>query len=93
MYDPEPRDPEPEERTDSTAAMDLEMWTIYMNPSDHPGQFVARKFVIGSGSYVPTEDMMIDPSITPIRNAMEEKGLVRIVRDRDDDPVILEVWL
>lgn len=36
----------------------LSMWTVYEDPTDYPGEFVARRFVIGSGFSNPTTDLL-----------------------------------
>lgn len=71
----------------------LEVWTIYDHPRDFPTLYVARKFICESGRVRPTEDMMADPSIDRLREALAGMGLVALSRAGADDPLIVETWL
>ena len=69
------------------------MWTVYENPSDYPGKFVARKFVIGRGTFEPSlNDVHVADTLEAVRG-MIPVGLVCTRRQPDDDPCIVEVWL
>jgi hypothetical protein len=70
---------------------ELIIWTIYHNPSDYPGKYVARKFAI-TKDIVPTRDMFIADSLEEIR-AMLPPNLYCTSPLPGDDPVIVEVWL
>lgn len=67
----------------------MTVYTIYRNPSDFPGKFVARKF----------EDLVPDNRPTVVENILEEaraklpKGLFWTNRADNDDPSIVEVWI
>jgi hypothetical protein len=71
----------------------LEMWTIYFNPADHPGQFVTRRCWIGPGTITP------DPVRFRVGKTLEEArtfvpwGCERLDRDPADEPQIVEVWI
>lgn len=68
----------------------LSIWTIYDNPTDYPGKFVARRFE----GETPTASIVIADDIETIRNIMHfEFGLVKLMRHPSDDPKIVETWL
>ena len=66
----------------------LEIWTVYENPSDHPGKFVVRKFHLDQ----PTDVHHVEDTLEAARKHVPF-GLIRLPRSAGDDPVILEVWL
>jgi hypothetical protein len=67
----------------------LSIWTIYDHPADYPESFVARRW---EGDQ-PTTDIIVAPSLSVIRCAMERRNLHWLARHKSDDPVILESWL
>ena len=67
----------------------LSMWTVYRSPRDYPGKYVARRFELDR----PTMDVIVDDALDNVRALMERRGLYRLDRYPDDDPVIVEVWL
>jgi len=70
------------------------VWTIYQNPSDFPGLYVARPFDIGpDGSVTSGEAAMLATEIGPLRAEMETRGLYCVPRQPHDDPVVVETWL
>ena len=71
-------------------------WTVYFNPQDFPGQYVARRF----DGAEPTHDHYANEDITKVRDWVFEKvrkkgqGVPwRIDPEINDDPVIVEVWI
>jgi hypothetical protein len=70
----------------------LEIWTVYRNPKDYPGQFVARKCFATAPKPTVTTDMFVADSLDEI-HALLPRGLMRIPRYEADDPAIVEVWL
>lgn len=72
----------------------LELWTIYNNPSDCPGEFVARKWVVILGSNQPhaTNVTVKSKTLAKVRRKLPP-GLVRMPRDPSDDPGIVESWM
>lgn len=58
--------------------------TIYENPSDYPGQYVARVWDIDR----PTELVFAAPLLTTVLNAIPG-DFVAIPREPEDDPVIV----
>lgn len=78
----------------------MDSYTIYFNPKDAPGKYVARRFVVAAGGVTPTDDHYIDDEIEAVRRWIRDfsarRGSVADVRfDRapNDEPPILESWL
>jgi hypothetical protein len=71
----------------------LRMWTVYERPSDYPENYVARLFEVDAAGPHATENTVIAPDLEFLRALMIGMGLVKMVRDPNDDPVIVEVWL
>ncbi len=74
----------------------LHIWTIYKNPVDFPGQYVARRFEYNQ----PTSDFFVSGNLSEVRNhvkrSIEKTGQgspFQHLRHPSDDPVILESWL
>jgi hypothetical protein len=72
---------------------ELPVWTIYDHPRDFPHHFVARKHVATAGQTTATADTILAHDIEALRVEMQRRGLIRVRRDRSDDPVIVESWL
>lgn len=71
----------------------LEMWTIYDHPSDHPHDFVARRYrVTGEGVEADTGTLVAD-DLASLRSVMLGMGLFPMDRAEQDDPCIVETWL
>jgi len=68
--------------------MGFTMWTVFENPTDYPGHFVARRF---NGDW-PSQTVVTAKSLAEIR-ALLPPDLYRIPRQEADDPCIVEVWL
>lgn len=68
--------------------MSLEIWTVYENPRDYPGMFVARKFILDK----PTDDVQVAPTLEGLRDRLPS-GLTCLTRHPTDDPCIVETWL
>lgn len=66
----------------------LILWVVYFNPSDFPGKWVVRKWILDQ----PTHEHFLADSLEGIRSAIP-KGLYRIEREPGDDAVIIETWL
>ena len=73
----------------------LIMWRVYKHPKDHPGEYVARKFVIKEDSYGPSNESISSRSLRDVRNLLRNLygGLIQLKRPSDDEPNIVEVWL
>lgn len=68
---------------------EMQVWTIYDHPSDFPDKFVARRWVDAR----PTKDVLICSDLDELRQHFERMGLMLILRNADDDPVIVESWV
>lgn len=72
---------------------ELNIWTIYHNPSDYPGKYVARRFVvIGPTGPFATDDVHVADSLAEIWG-MIPLGLFRMEPWQGDDPCIVETWI
>lgn len=72
-------------------ANQLSIWTVYERPLDHPGQFVARRWV-ATPQPSPTDDVLFADDLDSLRKMMPP-GLVHMPRRPGDDPVIAETWI
>ena len=70
----------------------MPMWTIYDSPSDRPGLFVARLWLVSSRGVMATDDVKTAGTLVEIR-AKLPRGLACMQRHQDDDPCIVEVWI
>jgi hypothetical protein len=61
--------------------------TVYRNPSDFKGKFVARLFDLEK----PTEYVIVKDTLEEVR-AVIPPHFSRFARFEEDDPVIVEVW-
>ncbi|MNF89348.1 hypothetical protein D3C84_718700 [compost metagenome] len=69
----------------------LVVWTVFDNPDDYPGVFVARKWLVYAGVYGPTHDVLTGPTLQSVRDQIPA-GLYCSPRSPEDDPVIVESW-
>ena len=68
---------------------ELPIWVVYERPSDFPNCYVARLWI----GETPTDELIAATDVDDIRNALAERGLVKLDRHPQDDPRILETWL
>lgn len=70
------------------------LWTIYKNPSDYPGKFVARKWVCDGKDNHPIPDFkaLVRDTLREIREAIPQ-GMHRMKRHPSDDACIVETWI
>jgi hypothetical protein len=73
----------------------LTMWTVYKHPSDYPDKYVARQFiVVGGVGPKATHSIMVAEDLEALRDVLAfEMHLVCLMRNEEDDPVIVETWL
>lgn len=71
--------------------MSLALWTVYDHPSDFPGNYVARLFILDK----PTPYVLIADTLDELRAALLNAypDLMCMCRHAYDDPNIVEVWL
>lgn len=71
----------------------MNLYVIYENPSDYPGQFVLRRFCLHTGQIVPDEvPLTVADTLEGARQGLPH-GVIWSARQPDDDPAICEVWL
>jgi hypothetical protein len=71
----------------------LPILTIYENPSDYPGKFVARMHAVsGGGLRVANTPLGICETLKEVQ-ALVPPGAVKLMRNPEDDPCIVESWI
>lgn len=71
----------------------LPIVVIYENPSDYPGKFVARRQWAGRGGVLlEPGPLIVGDSLTEVRGVIPD-GMVRLPRDPNDEPQIVECWI
>lgn len=70
----------------------VHIWTVYRNPADYPGLYVARHSAADRDGLHTGPVVAVGTSLEQVRAALPP-GLVRLDRHPTDDPVIVEVWL
>lgn len=66
----------------------LDMYTIYCKPFDYPNNYVVRKF----RGDAPTDEIHIGDTLEEAR-AFIPYGLVKLMRDPQDHPSVVETWV
>lgn len=69
----------------------LDIWTLYDNPSDYPGQAVARRFEVTSKGTCSTNDVVVADKMSQVKAMVQNRVryvLTFLPRDPMDDPVI-----
>jgi hypothetical protein len=69
----------------------LNGWTIYDHPLDYPNQFVARRWDFLTGK--PSTEIIVADSLAELRTYFASIGLVTMLRQPEDDSVIIETWI
>jgi hypothetical protein len=67
------------------------MISIYFNPKDFPGKYVARVFDIRPGAVHATRYIMVNENLEEMRRSIPA-GFSCTNRTPEDDPELLEVW-
>jgi hypothetical protein len=70
----------------------LQMWVVYNNPSDYPGKWVVRLYLVGRGGASVPAGAVVADTLEGVRAAIPP-GLQRLERHSADDPVVYEVWV
>ncbi|MEJ6847521.1 hypothetical protein V3589_15035 [Sinorhizobium fredii] len=81
-------------RAGTTSGLDI--YVVCKSPPDFPGKFTCRRHTINRGGDGGTEispEVLVAERIEPIRAEMKQRGLYRLPRFPNDDPVIVECWL
>ena len=71
----------------------LPSFTIYDHPKDHPDLFVARLAHLAEAGGAGLDLAFGDPSLERLQTTMEALGLVKLMRQDGDNPVIVETWI
>ena len=71
----------------------LSMWTVYERPTDYACGFVARRFEVTGKGPTPTQMTLKCLELEPIRERLARAGLIRLARNEEDEPQIVETWL
>jgi hypothetical protein len=71
-----------------SARAPLEIWTVYDGPADHPGRFVARKFLFEQ----TTPEVLFGATLEEVRGKLPP-GLFCIPRDASDPQSVVESWI
>lgn len=69
----------------------LPMISIYFDPKDYPGKYVARVFDISVGKVNATRYIMLSDNLEDLRSAMPT-NFTHMDKSPNDDPQLLEVW-
>jgi hypothetical protein len=69
----------------------LAIWTVYDNPKDFPGLFVARKSEARKGLVLHTHEVLTATTLEELRELIPT-GLFCAPRDPSDEPQIVECW-
>ena len=70
----------------------LVMWTIYDHPFDYPNSWVMRKWFVTAKGAIPDQEVLLANDIDTLRTALPP-GMVRLCRNKNDDPAIVESWV
>jgi hypothetical protein len=71
----------------------MEMFVVYQRPRDFPNHFVMRRWTATAGKAEPDQDYFIlGETLDQVRQSVP-RNCVRLERDPNDDPVIVEIWL
>ncbi len=72
----------------------LAIWVVYDHPSDYPDCFVVRcQYAQRDGTIRCDPEVHSFNKLESARAWCAQKGLIRVERFPDDDPVIVESWL
>ena len=71
------------------------IYTIYKNPTDYPGLFVVREFIVSRANakpYVMPRPLAVTKHLELARAAVP-MGAVCLGRNESDEPQIVESWI
>lgn len=71
----------------------VEVFTIYDSPSDYPGRFVVRRFVVTGEQITPDAGPTVVADTLETARAAIPYGLIQMPRMEGDDAPIVESWL
>jgi hypothetical protein len=70
----------------------LNIWTIFDKPRDYPHGHIARRFEIGSGQTIATDDSLVG-ELEELRQVFWQAGLMKLSRSEGDEPQVVESWV
>jgi hypothetical protein len=73
----------------------MEMFVVYKRPRDYPDKFVVRRWWVGKTPGHPDPDsdwFYLGETLEEVRAHVPE-WCVRLERDPNDEPQIVEVWI
>lgn len=70
----------------------ISLWTVYCRPKDYPYGYIARRHDVHMGFSMPTDKIVTSTTLEGVRRQLPV-GLVRLDRNPNDDPVIVEIWI
>jgi hypothetical protein len=70
----------------------LNIWTIYYDPTDFPGKYVVRMLSVNQHGIATSSTARVADSLEEARKLIPP-GLIRLDRDPRDVQCIVEVWL
>lgn len=74
----------------------MNAYTIYRNPRDYPGQYVARRWVVYEDRIEPDhEPLEVSPELYVVRQAIfaVTPDVICLRRSPNDDPAVYETWI
>jgi hypothetical protein len=71
---------------------ELEMFVIYERPRDYPDKYVMRRWEITHGGSRPTDYFVLADTLEEVRRAVPP-WCVKLFRDAQDEPQIVESWI
>jgi len=74
------------------SAEDLSIWVVYERPRDYPTSYVVRRHAISQGGSYGMGDLSVHATLDEARAAIPS-WTVRLERDPNDEPQILESWI
>ena len=68
---------------------------VYDHPKDFPDKYVTRVWEAAQGVLTPSQDARLFASLASARRSIrrDHPGLIRLPRQSDDDPCIVETWI
>jgi hypothetical protein len=69
----------------------LDVWTVYRDPRDFPGKWVARLHRVTAGVSTPSSVHFVADTLDGVR-ALLPPGLFRLDRFELDEPHVYETW-
>ncbi len=70
----------------------LSIWVVYDHPADYPEGYLARRWRVTDDTCQATDESVTGTRLETVR-ARLPAHLVRLARDPEDDPVIVETWI